>query len=477
MRNKPDQHRHLNTHSNNSTHSRSNSHSPSVDSNNNNNPSSGSHGSSNKCRSLVCDSSGIIIAEMVYRCMICYYVTDSITEAKDHYTMVHMQEEEEEEDESDHRLDSKNSSIVSHHHKSAAAAAAEAMMRFASGSLNRNLPSNGIPSNPLLPDISLFEDHSPLKFGNTSHHLNNTLRQLTQQSNLLKRNGEFFFTALECDSFFFERISWHFSGIDCIFWFVQLPMVVSLLLCRLWQAKPNWPMDPLAIVLRIPNPVTLIVQFVESPDSTLVSKDDMDSLPASLVIGTSEHSSWNPRSMHVPTLANALSTSGLDVEHVGSKDASQSSLSTLGDNRYFKLTFQSRNCQVVLLHQRFQELLEVPLLPLWLECWVRFNRGCLSKMMTEKRRTSMTIGKTLALLLDQVKSVWMTMELKMKWKMSRLWMMMSKRTQLQDSKARCWSRKSHWLRTTTMTGTLTLRSQTWVTTTIIRVRSAVSTLL
>ena len=42
------------------------------------------------CRSLVCDSSGIIIAEMVYRCMICAFVSDSINSAQKHYKTSHM---------------------------------------------------------------------------------------------------------------------------------------------------------------------------------------------------------------------------------------------------------------------------------------------------------------------------------------------------------------------------------------------------
>ncbi|XP_015793732.1 estrogen receptor beta [Tetranychus urticae] len=43
------------------------------------------------CRSLVCDSNGIIIAEMVYRCMICAYITDSICDAQRHYQIRHME--------------------------------------------------------------------------------------------------------------------------------------------------------------------------------------------------------------------------------------------------------------------------------------------------------------------------------------------------------------------------------------------------
>lgn len=42
------------------------------------------------CRSLVCDANGIIIAESVYRCMICSSVLDSIADAKIHYHNNHI---------------------------------------------------------------------------------------------------------------------------------------------------------------------------------------------------------------------------------------------------------------------------------------------------------------------------------------------------------------------------------------------------
>lgn len=66
--------------------------------NNNNNsshPSSGTGGHGLKderegCRSLICDANGIIIAEMVYRCMICSSVADSIADAKIHYHNNHI---------------------------------------------------------------------------------------------------------------------------------------------------------------------------------------------------------------------------------------------------------------------------------------------------------------------------------------------------------------------------------------------------
>jgi len=43
------------------------------------------------CRSLVCDGNGIIIAEMVYRCMICAFISDSIGDAQRHYQVRHME--------------------------------------------------------------------------------------------------------------------------------------------------------------------------------------------------------------------------------------------------------------------------------------------------------------------------------------------------------------------------------------------------
>ena len=42
------------------------------------------------CRSLICDSNGIIIAEMVYRCMVCANISDSITDAQRHYQLKHI---------------------------------------------------------------------------------------------------------------------------------------------------------------------------------------------------------------------------------------------------------------------------------------------------------------------------------------------------------------------------------------------------
>ncbi|XP_074605129.1 uncharacterized protein LOC141858321 [Brevipalpus obovatus] len=51
----------------------------------------------NRCRSLVCDPNGIIVAEMVYRCMICFYITDTMMEAKQHYSLKHMDDEDDKE--------------------------------------------------------------------------------------------------------------------------------------------------------------------------------------------------------------------------------------------------------------------------------------------------------------------------------------------------------------------------------------------
>lgn len=51
----------------------------------------------NRCRSLVCDPNGIIVAEMVYRCMICFYITDTMSEAKQHYSLKHMDDDDEDD--------------------------------------------------------------------------------------------------------------------------------------------------------------------------------------------------------------------------------------------------------------------------------------------------------------------------------------------------------------------------------------------
>ncbi|XP_053203810.1 myb-like protein A [Panonychus citri] len=48
------------------------------------------------CRSLLCDASGIIIAEMVYRCMVCYSIHDFIGDVSKHYHTVHMNDGDEE---------------------------------------------------------------------------------------------------------------------------------------------------------------------------------------------------------------------------------------------------------------------------------------------------------------------------------------------------------------------------------------------
>jgi hypothetical protein len=46
------------------------------------------------CRSLICDPNGIIISETVYRCMICSFISDSISQSKSHYYKKHMKENE-----------------------------------------------------------------------------------------------------------------------------------------------------------------------------------------------------------------------------------------------------------------------------------------------------------------------------------------------------------------------------------------------
>ncbi|XP_074602789.1 uncharacterized protein LOC141856395 isoform X2 [Brevipalpus obovatus] len=42
------------------------------------------------CRSLVCSANGIIVAEMIYRCMICANMADSMAEAHKHYQLKHI---------------------------------------------------------------------------------------------------------------------------------------------------------------------------------------------------------------------------------------------------------------------------------------------------------------------------------------------------------------------------------------------------
>lgn len=49
------------------------------------------------CRSLLCDANGIIIAEMVYRCMVCNVVHDYICAAKQHYHQAHFAQPQEEQ--------------------------------------------------------------------------------------------------------------------------------------------------------------------------------------------------------------------------------------------------------------------------------------------------------------------------------------------------------------------------------------------
>lgn len=43
------------------------------------------------CRSLVCDANGIIIAEMVHRCMICAHISEGIADARKHYQETHFE--------------------------------------------------------------------------------------------------------------------------------------------------------------------------------------------------------------------------------------------------------------------------------------------------------------------------------------------------------------------------------------------------
>lgn len=47
------------------------------------------------CRSLICDANGIIIAEMVHRCMICAHISESINDARSHYQQTHFESTEQ----------------------------------------------------------------------------------------------------------------------------------------------------------------------------------------------------------------------------------------------------------------------------------------------------------------------------------------------------------------------------------------------
>lgn len=115
-----------------------------------------------KCRSLVCDSSGIIIAEMVYRCMICYYVTDSITEAKAHYQSDHMNDDEEEDEETESPAQT-NQALSSNR-------------SFNNINHNNNNHRNSFKNNnPLVPDVNLYEESSPINFKFNSSNNNNHL--------------------------------------------------------------------------------------------------------------------------------------------------------------------------------------------------------------------------------------------------------------------------------------------------------------
>ncbi|KAI1303930.1 hypothetical protein HDE_02011 [Halotydeus destructor] len=136
-----------------------------------------------KCRSLVCDASGIIIAEMVYRCMICHYVTDNIQEAKNHYQSLHMHDEDDEEADSQHGAHGG----VGHHHNNhnshhpsikQVPSSTESMLSKDKAHVNRSLQqqrksinnsltnnnNNNNNNNPLVPDISLYEDESPKSY-------------------------------------------------------------------------------------------------------------------------------------------------------------------------------------------------------------------------------------------------------------------------------------------------------------------------
>ena len=64
-------------------------------------------------RSLVCDANGIIVAEMVYRCMICAEIHEVLDECERHYHHEHMNEDDNNSN-SDHKnLNSNNNTLSS----------------------------------------------------------------------------------------------------------------------------------------------------------------------------------------------------------------------------------------------------------------------------------------------------------------------------------------------------------------------------
>lgn len=132
------------------------------------------HDTSGKCRSLVCDGSGVIIAEIVYRCMICYNVVDSLPEAKRHYQQDHMSNsdivdaDEEIDEETDMALEPlahhNNHHHHPHHHSTPSSGSYNG--RTNGGPVVRNPPpahSNGRSTHhPFVPSVSLYEDNQPL---------------------------------------------------------------------------------------------------------------------------------------------------------------------------------------------------------------------------------------------------------------------------------------------------------------------------
>lgn len=112
-----------------------------------------------KCRSLVCDPSGIIIAEMVYRCMICHYVSEAMAEARHHYQSVHMQDDDE-EDARHHEPQSRSTESMLYKDKTSVNRSLQ--QQYATKHQARPQPSRQSlnHANPLIPDVklSLYDD-------------------------------------------------------------------------------------------------------------------------------------------------------------------------------------------------------------------------------------------------------------------------------------------------------------------------------
>ena len=144
-------------------------------------------GDSQKCRSLVCDAAGIIIAEMVYRCMICNSVSDSITEARAHYQLTHMEDEEEDEQEDEEYSKYSVNNGDGLRFQGSQSHNASSRSPGDHQASHRQSPASSGFRNPLVPDVSLYEDNSPLPLKFTSNNNNNN--NFTPHNNVVAYKG------------------------------------------------------------------------------------------------------------------------------------------------------------------------------------------------------------------------------------------------------------------------------------------------